>query len=156
LDLLAYRQLSALQESSALPYRSRSSVLRYPYPSLRSSGEHAHCYCFIAFERNFRFVQALLLPVALAAILGRNVRGIFYLGYGICIASGLMSPALESHFRGSFTPIWVLTQPLSYVVSLATYLFRLLSFEKPVVADMVPALSWASDVNCEQSLRDPG
>ncbi len=110
---------------------------------LGPKGWHAE-YHLIAFERDFRLTQAVFLLLLLAAIfyfaipLGRNLRGIF-LGYGLYIGSSLISLALESHFPHSFAPAWVLIQPLSYVVSLAIYLYSLWSFEAPAAVEFVLA-----------------
>ena len=87
----------------------------------------------VAFERDFRVTQALILVGLVAAVLyfgiplGRNLKGMLF-GYGIYVSSSLITLALESHFPW-FHNTWATLQPWSYVASLFIYLFCLWNYE---------------------------
>ena len=99
----------------------------------------------IALERDFRLVQtALLLGLTTAVFyfglpLGRNLKGML-VGYGLYVASNLVTLTLESHFLGSFDRAWSFLQPILYCAATAIYLSALWSYHPP------PKLEDAADI----------
>jgi len=85
------------------------------------------------FERDLRFVQALFISVLLAVIfyygipIGKNMKGMV-LGYGVYIATSLMSLAFRSYAATRFGVVWRVGQPLSYDTSLVIWLVALWSY----------------------------
>jgi hypothetical protein len=77
----------------------------------------------VELERDLRGVQALVLTSFLVIIslygirLGRNVKGLVF-GYGLYIATSLVSLAVTAYAASRFEQVWNVLQPLSYLVSL--------------------------------------
>jgi hypothetical protein len=77
-------------------------------------------------ERNLRAIQALSL-IVLAVLsayykipIGRNVKGIFG-GYGLFIASSVITLTLRTSLGKTFQSAWVFLQPLCYVAVLGVW-----------------------------------
>ena len=104
----------------------------------------------VAFERDFRLIQALILLVLLAGLfyfglpLGRNLKGIFF-GYGIYVGSSLLTLALEARFLRWFYPFWAVLQPASYLASLLIYLFYLWSYQPAVAPSLALSVAYKDD-----------
>lgn len=99
-------------------------------------GAYAPLPHLVALERDFRFVQTALLLGMTAAVfyfgvpLGRNLRGML-VGYGLYIASNLVTLTLESRFPISFDKVWNFLQPGIYCASTVMYLAYLWSYHPP-------------------------
>ncbi|HWG59321.1 MAG TPA: hypothetical protein VN661_09765 [Candidatus Acidoferrales bacterium] len=87
----------------------------------------------IGFERDLRFVQAtfvigiILIVSSYGLALGRNMKGMVT-GYGLYVATSLVTLAVRSYAGASFEAIWNTMQPLSYLVSLLIWVGALWSF----------------------------
>lgn len=87
----------------------------------------------IEFERDLRTLQALFLGGLLAVVgyyriaISRNMKGMIA-GYGLYIATSLMSLALRSYAGMPFDNSWKIAQPLSYDLSLLIWLAALRSY----------------------------
>jgi hypothetical protein len=94
----------------------------------------------IEFERDLRTVQALFLSCLLAVVsyyritISRNMKGMIA-GYGLYIATSLMSLALRSYAGMAFDELWKITQPVSYDLSLLIWFVALRSYSPTPVAD---------------------
>jgi hypothetical protein len=94
----------------------------------------------IEFERDLRTVQALFLGVLLVVAayyriaISRNMRGMIA-GYGLYIATSLVSLALRSYAGMSFDTFWKIAQPLSYDLSLLIWLIALRSYTPTPIPD---------------------
>lgn len=94
----------------------------------------------IEFERDLRTVQALFLGGLLLVVsyyriaISRNMKGMIA-GYGLYIATSLMSLALRSYAGMAFDAFWKITQPVSYDLSLLIWLVALRSYSPTPVAD---------------------
>lgn len=84
-------------------------------------------------ERNLLAVQAIFLSSLVGVIfyygiaIGRNIRGMI-VGYGLCIATTLMTLAVRSFAGPSFDAAWILIQPVAYWVSLFVWMSALWSY----------------------------
>jgi hypothetical protein len=80
----------------------------------------------IEFERNLRAIQAVSLIVLTMLIfyyavpIGRNVKGIFT-GYGLFIATSVLTLTLRASLGATFQAAWVYLQPLSYIAVLGIW-----------------------------------
>lgn len=87
----------------------------------------------IEFERDLRTVQALFLGGLLVVIfyyriaISRNMKGMI-VGYGLYIATSLMSLALRAYAGMPFDNFWKIAQPLSYDLTLLVWLVALRSY----------------------------
>jgi len=94
----------------------------------------------IEFERDLRTVQALFLGGLLVVVsyyritISRNMRGMIA-GYGLYIATSLVSLALRSYAGMSFDTFWKIAQPLSYDLSLLIWLIALRSYTPTPIPD---------------------
>ncbi len=85
-------------------------------------------------ERDLRVVQALLLVSILFVVsyfriaLGRNLKGII-LGYGLFLGTSVIILAFQSYAGKSFQAIWSVSQPFSYLASLAFWTAALWSYQ---------------------------
>jgi len=86
-----------------------------------------------ALERNVRTFQAILLFCILAVTsyygipIGRNLKGMIS-GYGLYIATSLVTLAVSSYAGPGFNRAWYYTPPLSFDVSLLIWLTALWSY----------------------------
>lgn len=102
----------------------------------------------IEFERDLRTVQALFLGGLLVVVsyyriaISRNMKGMIA-GYGLYIATSLMTLALRSYAGMSFDIFWKIAEPLSYDISLLIWLVALRSYSPTPVAD--PGVSLDAD-----------
>lgn len=91
---------------------------------------------FIALERDFRLIQTALLLGMTAAVfyfglpLGRNLGGML-VGYGVYVASNLVTLTLESHFSTWFETAWSFLQPILYCAAITIYLWALWRYSPP-------------------------
>lgn len=87
----------------------------------------------LEFERDSRFVQCIFIFVLLAVILyyaipmGRNMKGML-VGYGLYIATSMMSLAIRAYGSASLMEVWRTIQPLSFDVSMFVWLVALWSY----------------------------
>jgi hypothetical protein len=94
----------------------------------------------IEFERDLRTVQALFLGGLLVVVsyyritISRNMKGMIA-GYGLYIATSLVSLALRSYAGMPFDNFWKIAQPLSYDLSLLIWLIALRSYSPTPVPD---------------------
>jgi hypothetical protein len=85
-------------------------------------------------ERNLLAVQAIFLGALVAVIfyygiaMGKNLQGMI-LGYGLCVASTLITLAVRSYAGHSFNAAWIVIQPLCYWVSLFVWMVALWQYE---------------------------
>lgn len=84
-------------------------------------------------ERDLRAAQVAVLAGILSVIayfripLGRNLKGIIS-GYGIFIASSVITLALRSYSGSSFDKVWAIAQPLLYLVCLFIWCFTVWAY----------------------------
>ncbi|HEY6443670.1 MAG TPA: hypothetical protein VIY66_10060 [Candidatus Acidoferrales bacterium] len=87
----------------------------------------------VEFERDLRTVQALFLGGLLVVVsyyriaISRNMKGLIA-GYGLYIATSLVTLALRSYAGMSFDTFWKIAEPLSYDISLLIWLVALRSY----------------------------
>jgi len=93
----------------------------------------------VEFERDLRMVQALFVCCLLCVVsyyrieIGRNMKGMIF-GYGLYIATSLISLATRSYQGSSFDEAWKVIQPLSLDISLIMWVVALWSYQpSPVV-----------------------
>jgi hypothetical protein len=85
-------------------------------------------------ERNLLAVQAILLSGLVGVIfyygiaMGRNIQGMI-LGYGLCVATTLMTLAVRSFAGPSFDAAWILIQPVAYWICLFVWMSALWNYE---------------------------
>ena len=85
-------------------------------------------------ERDLLAVQAVFLGSLVAVIcyyaiaMGRNLQGMV-VGYGLCIGTTLMMLAVRNFTGQELNSVWVLIQPLTYVVCLAIWAATLWRYE---------------------------
>lgn len=102
----------------------------------------------IEFERDLRTAQALFLGGLLVVVsyyritISRNMKGMIA-GYGLYIATSLVSLALRSYAGMAFDAFWKITQPVSYDLSLLIWFVALRSYSPTPVAD--PGVSLDAD-----------
>ena len=102
----------------------------------------------IEFERDLRTVQALFLGCLVVVVsyyritISRNMKGLIA-GYGLYIATSLVTLALRSYAGMSFDKFWKIAEPLSYDVSLLIWLVALHSYSPTPAAD--PGVSLDAD-----------
>jgi hypothetical protein len=100
----------------------------------------------VELERNLRMVQAILLFCILAVIfyyripIGINMKGMT-LGYGLYVATSLVTLAVRAYAGAWLMTIWVYAQAVSFVISLFIWLIALWSY--------APNLSPGSDIRLE-------
>jgi len=93
-----------------------------------------------ALEKDFLTVQAILLFGILGVVsyygieMGRNLRGMIC-GYGLCLATSLMTLALRSYIGPVFNTAWAVIQPIVYMTSLFVWLIALWSYHPNPVPD---------------------
>lgn len=98
------------------------------------NGDIPWAVTMVELERNLRVIQALSLIVLALLIayyrvpLGHYAKGIFA-GYGIFIATMVMTLTLRASIGQAFQAVWVLVQPYCYAVSLGIWCFSLWSDE---------------------------
>ena len=108
------------------------------YPVIHSQWSPAGT--MVELERNLRTVQAIFLcglscVISYYAIaIGKNMKGMIA-GYGLYIATSLVSLALRSYAGIRFDEIWKVVQPLSYDVSLLVWVAALWSYQSNPVAE---------------------
>jgi hypothetical protein len=94
----------------------------------------------IEFERDLRTVQAIFLGGLLVVVsyyriaISRNMKGMIA-GYGLYIATSLMSLALRAYAGMPFDNFWKIAQPLSFDISLLIWLFALRSYSPTPLVD---------------------
>jgi len=94
----------------------------------------------VEFERDLRTVQALFLGGLLVVVsyyriaISRNMKGLIA-GYGLYIATSLVTLALRSYAGISFDTFWKIAEPLSYDISLLIWLVALRSYSPTPVPD---------------------
>lgn len=87
----------------------------------------------IEFERDLRTVQALFLGGLLVVVsyyriaISRNMKGMIA-GYGLYIATSVMTLALRSYAGMRLDNFWKIAQPLSFDISLLIWLLALRSY----------------------------
>jgi len=85
-------------------------------------------------ERNLLAVQAIFLSTLVGVIfyygiaIGKNIWGMI-VGYGLCIATMLMTLAVRSFAGPSFDAAWILIQPVSYWICLFVWMSALWNYE---------------------------
>jgi hypothetical protein len=98
--------------------------------SAQTTGTRATC---IEFERDSMTIQAILILGILGVVfyyripMGRNLKGIIF-GYGLSVGTSLMTLAVRSYAGASFNHVWMITEPLSYDVSLLIWLAALWAY----------------------------
>ena len=99
----------------------------------------------LALERNLRALQGLSL-VVLAALcayyaipLGRNVKGLF-IGYGLFVATTMMTLTLRTWLGGKFQAAWVFLQPFFYAGVLGIWCAALWKYEPGPLPEAQPKL----------------
>ncbi len=102
------------------------------YPVISPSGAVAHQF-YVRLQRDFLTVQAILLVGLLQLIsyygipMGRNLKGMIF-GYGQCIATMLVTFALQAYIGIRFESAWSLIQQVSYLAALGIWLVALWSY----------------------------
>ena len=99
----------------------------------------------IELERNLRAIQALSLTVL--AVLGvyyripitRNVKGIFS-GYGLFVATSVVTLTLRASFGKTFQTSWVFLQPFCYTAVLGIWCAALWKYEADAVSQPLPRI----------------
>jgi hypothetical protein len=87
---------------------------------------------YLVVQRDFLFVQAILLIVLLQVIsyyriaTGKNLKGMIF-GYGLCVGATLMFLAVRAHVGARFQSTWSWLQQISYFVALAIWVVALWS-----------------------------
>jgi hypothetical protein len=85
-------------------------------------------------ERNLLAVQAIFLSSLVGVIfyygiaIGRNLRGMI-VGYGLCVATMLMTLSVRSFAGPSFDAAWTLIQPIAYWVCLFVWVSALWNYQ---------------------------
>jgi hypothetical protein len=85
-------------------------------------------------EKNLLAVQAMFLVILVGVIfyygiaMGRNIQGIMT-GYGLCVATTLMTLAVRSYAGSSFDAAWILIQPIAYWICLFVWMTALWKYE---------------------------
>ena len=88
----------------------------------------------IDLERNLRVVQAILLTLSIGLVLyyeiplGRNVAGLLF-GYGCFVVAGVLLLTLREKAGRTFHPFWNYGQLISYLVTLAIWVYTLRSYD---------------------------
>jgi hypothetical protein len=88
----------------------------------------------VELERNLRAIQAVSLIVLTVLIfyyvipMGRNVKGIFA-GYGLFIATSVLTLTLRASLGDSFQVAWLYLQPLCYIAVLGVWCESLWKYE---------------------------
>jgi hypothetical protein len=120
----------AMRFAEGIRYALYAAVAGFAFAYIEQLNEWRSVLRFVALERDFRAVQALLVMALVGGIfyfgvpLGRNVKGIL-VGYGIYVGASLVTLAVESHFPAHFLGIWNQMQPLAYNFTLLVYLISL-------------------------------
>lgn len=84
-------------------------------------------------ERDLRAAQIAILVGILAVIayfripLGRNLKGIIS-GYGLFLASSVVTLAVHSYAGTGFDKIWVIVQPFAYLICLFIWCFTIWAY----------------------------
>jgi hypothetical protein len=84
-------------------------------------------------EKDFLTVQAILLFGILGVVsyygiaMGKNLKGMVC-GYGLCLATSLMTLALRAYLGPVFNSAWAFIQPFVYMVSLLVWVVMLWSY----------------------------
>jgi hypothetical protein len=98
------------------------------------NGETSWPSTAVELERNLRAIQAVSL-IILSVLsfyyvisIGRNVKGIFA-GYGLFIATSVLSLTLRASLGDAFQTFWVFLQPLCYLAVLAVWCKSLWRYE---------------------------
>jgi len=84
-------------------------------------------------EKDFLTVQAILLFGILGVVsyygiaMGRNLKGMIC-GYGLCLATSLVTLALRSYIGPSFNSAWSFIQPFAYMISMVIWMVTLWSY----------------------------
>jgi len=93
-------------------------------------------------ERDLRAAQIAVLAGVLAVIayfripLGRNLKGMIS-GYGLFLASSVITLATWSYPLISFSRVWIVIQPLLFLVCLLIWTFTMWSYRPNPVANFV-------------------
>jgi len=109
------------------------------------NGDASWAATLVELERNLRAVQALSLIVLALLIayyqvpLGRYAKGIFA-GYGIFIATMVMTLTLRASIGQTFEAAWVFVQPLCYVAALGIWCLSLWTEERSPVEESLPKI----------------
>jgi len=96
-------------------------------------------------ERDLRTVQAVVLAGVLAVVfgyrisIGRNLKGVI-LGYGLYLASSVISSELRSYAGSSFHAAWRLIQPYTFLISLCVWLIAMWAYQEIPEERPVPRL----------------
>jgi len=99
----------------------------------------------IELERNLRVIQALSLIVltGLTAYyevpIGRNVKGIF-VGYGLFVATSVMTLTLRVSLGRTFEAVWVFLQPFCYAAVLGIWCSALWRYERGPLLEAQPRI----------------
>jgi hypothetical protein len=97
-------------------------------------------------ERDLRAAQVAVLAGILAVIayfripLGKNLKGIIS-GYGLFLASSVITLALRSYSGSNFDKIWLIAQPFVFLVCLFLWSFTLWSYHPNPLPQIAPELS---------------
>lgn len=97
-------------------------------------------------ERDLRAAQIAVLAGIVGVIayfripLGKNLKGIVS-GYGLFLASSVITLALRSYAGASFEKTWVITQPFVYLICLFLWSFTLWSYHPNPLPRTGPELS---------------
>jgi len=104
----------------------------------------------IEFERNLRAMQALSL-IVLAALsvyyqipTTRNVKGIFS-GYGLFVATSVMTLTLRASLGNTFQTTWVFLQPFCYTAVLGIWCAALWNYERSPAPEALPEIAIEKD-----------
>ena len=96
-------------------------------------------------ERDLRAVQAVVLAGVLAVVsgyrisIGRNLKGVI-LGYGLYLASSVISSELRAYAGSSFHAAWRLIQPYTFLISLCVWLIAMWAYQEIPGERPVPQL----------------
>ncbi len=97
----------------------------------------------IELERNLRAIQALslivlsVLTLYYAVPISRNVKGIF-IGYGLFIATSVVTLTLRASLGLAFQTAWVFLQPLSYAAVLGIWCTSLWKYGPALTPEFQP------------------
>ncbi len=99
----------------------------------------------IELERNLRAIQALSL-IVLASLsayyeipIGRNVKGIF-IGYGLFVATSVMTLTLRASLGETFQGAWIFLQPFCYAAVLSLWSAALWKYERGPLLEGQPKI----------------
>jgi hypothetical protein len=99
----------------------------------------------VELERNLRAIQAVaLIVLALLGVyyvipMGRNVKGIFT-GYGLFIATSVVTLTLRASLGNAFPSAWVFLQPLCYTAVLGIWSSSLWNYEPAPAPQLQPKM----------------